>query len=223
MFPVFPAAWGERKAGARRAIVFSQGKGDNEDGGARGAATWKRERAEEMDAGPIVFGKRASYAPRRRMFRPVFILLLSLSSIHCGPGESALRAAGASVERMQEISQTPYEICDKEGFNPGTSSLDQIEKPYVVRQVRGRIFWEGGWPGKKGPLFEIRKIGKNTRIRGVHADLNGYFVMKNVREGRYCFKASEYGFTSIIGFIFVDKHADPNKEIFIDMYPALAP
>ncbi len=161
---------------------------------------------------------------RQGMFRPVLILLLSLSSIHCGPGESTPREAGASVERMQEISQTPYEICDKEGFaNGGSSRLDQIEKPYVVRQVRGRIFWEAGWPGKKGPLFEIRKIGKNTRIRGVHADLDGYFVMKNVREGRYCFQVSEYAFTSIIGFIFVDKHADPKKEIFIEMGPDIVP
>ncbi len=54
-------------------------------------------------------------------------------------------------------------------------------------------------------------------VRKVYADKNGNFYMKNIPEGRYCYKATVMGWQSQIGIIIIDMRADPDKKVFLKM------
>jgi hypothetical protein len=111
--------------------------------------------------------------------------------------------------------------CGLEGFTeaPDEHIINEITEPFVVREVKGRIDNEAGpgWWKDCLVLFEIRGIRKDTEVHKVYADENGNFVMRDITEGRYCFKATVNGWQSVTGIIIVSKRADPERSIVFEM------
>ncbi len=146
------------------------------------------------------------------------LLLLSLSTLHCVP---------QNINRDNSTSASGSWRCSLDGFTAeiGESSLVEIENPFVVRQVEGRVINKGDRKGewvKQAPvLFEIKSTGKEQKITKTYADEQGNFAIKDVPERRYCFKATNSGFQSIIGNIIVRRRADPAKRIVFEMGAAL--
>lgn len=133
---------------------------------------------------------------------PLALMLALLSWLSC---DSSLRGPDCGLEGFTEA--------------PDEHIIDEIAEPFVVRAVKGRIDNEAGpgWWKDCLVLFEIRGIRKDTEVRRVYADENGSFVMGDVAEGRYCFKATVNGWQSVTGIIIVSKRADPEKSIVFEM------
>ncbi len=113
--------------------------------------------------------------------------------------------------------------CSLEGFTltEAENRIIEIEDAFVVRKIRGWILnyndIEKKWPVRFRVLFELRQSEGNMEIMRTIADENGYFEIPNVPEGRYCFKATLYGWETIIGTIIVDKKADEKIAIVLNM------
>jgi len=145
----------------------------------------------------------------------LFFILILESVCHGGrPLDMGLRAG-------TEVSwDSIKKICDREGFAVPHNSFSGVLGPFWVRQVSGRLIsvnWDGSWQEGVRPLFEIRAVGKGTKIHRIEADAQGRFAIRGLREGQYCFAASCWGWDSYIGTVIVDKRADPKNEISIEM------
>jgi hypothetical protein len=117
-------------------------------------------------------------------------------------------------------SKRPMEPCPIEDFTLSRIEhiVEQAEKPFVVRHVRGQLISEGGdWPDDWPILFEIRGTWAGAKTIRAYADGKGNFEIPAVAEGRYCFKATVEGWRSVIGIIKVDRHANPKRSIRIVM------
>lgn len=140
------------------------------------------------------------------------LLLILLSLLSC-----------ASSIREPESYLTPsgYLNCGMEGFTEAQAEhiINKITEPFVVRKIKGRIdnVTGDGWFKDQLVLFEIRGIRKDTKVHRIYADETGAFKMDNVREGRYCFKATVNGWQSVMGIIILSKKADPKSSIVFEM------
>ncbi|MEN6310752.1 MAG: hypothetical protein ABFD80_04360 [Acidobacteriota bacterium] len=108
-------------------------------------------------------------------------------------------------------------LCDLNGFTQKGSWLTETYKPFITREVKGKVVPEnidGIWHDDL-PEFEIRAMGKGTPIHRTQADKNGSFSIKNIPEGIYCFYMSCDGWEDNLGVIIVDKEADRKKTISI--------
>ena len=111
-------------------------------------------------------------------------------------------------------------ICDSRGFTKSFDWINEDLGPFRVRQVSGSLIsvnWDGSWQEGVRPLFEIRALGKGTKIYRAKADAQGRFAIRGLRDGQYCFMATCWGWDTYFGIVIVDKHADPENEINIEM------
>lgn len=145
----------------------------------------------------------------------VSIFILQCCSRPAAKPDTASTGGNSEYQLQSQIVR-----CGINGFTLAIDEhiIDEIEQPFVVREVNGRILsaTEQGWPRGIRVLFEIREIGR-TLIKKTYADENGDFIMKNISEGRYCFKATVTGWQSAIGVIIVSKRADPKNRISFEM------
>jgi hypothetical protein len=145
------------------------------------------------------------------------MLILKASALLALIFASSCASPGGGIDRAPIASAIG--TCGIAGFtvSPSEHIIDEIDEPFVVRRIQGRIDSEAGeWPEDWPILFEIRGIPHNANVRGVHADAKGVFKMGHVKEGRYCFKATVDGWQSVVGIIVVDRKADPaNKITFV--------
>lgn len=127
----------------------------------------------------------------------------------------------SSVGNVGRDELKPGVICGIEGFTvfPSEHKTVGIEKPFIVRAVKGKLMNTfGEWP-KDPPfptLFEIRRMG-GTAIIQASIDGEGNFKLPSVPEGQYCFKATAYLWESVMGIIIVSKKASHKKSIQIIM------
>jgi len=153
------------------------------------------------------------------MFRYGAALFIIMGSFfHCRSYN--IKNADSTNTVSNSSSQSPIRECGLEGFTLAIDEhiIDQIEQPIIVRRIGGKITNDqSGWPKKLTILLEIRDARKDVKVHKVYADENGNFIMKNIPEGRYCFKATVMGWQSLMGIIIVDKKADPKSEIVIKM------
>jgi hypothetical protein len=149
------------------------------------------------------------------------VLALLLPLLSCLSCDSSLR------EPESYLTPSGHLNCGLEGFTeaPAEHIINEITEPFVVREVKGRIdnVAGPGWWKDCLVLFEIRGIRKDTEVHKVYADENGKFIMRDITEGRYCFKATVNGWQSVMGVIFVEKRADPQKEIVFEMQLGVRP
>lgn len=115
---------------------------------------------------------------------------------------------------------SPIPTCGLAGFALAVDEhiIDEIERPFVVRGIKGKILnvTGYGWTKDVRVLFEIREIGR-TLIRKTYADEDGNFSVKKIFDGQYCFKATVTGWQSVMGIIIVSKKADPKTAIVFEM------
>lgn len=116
-------------------------------------------------------------------------------------------------------ADSPFEICDTDGLSPADYMWDQIDKPFIVKKVKGTIGHDGGseWPLDMVPLVELRAVGKGTRIYRVFTDSYGRFSIDNIPDGRYCLNANMYGWNACLCTVIVDRKADRKKAIDIKL------
>jgi hypothetical protein len=125
--------------------------------------------------------------------------------------------------------QSPFDICDMEDLSAADHIWDQIDKPFVVRKVKGRILGEGRgmgpedceWFADMVPLVELRAMGKGTKVYRVFTDFRGRFSVSNIPEGRYCLNANMYGWNACLCTIIVDLTADSKSEVLINLNLAM--
>jgi len=146
------------------------------------------------------------------------LFIIMVSFFHCRSYN--IKNADSTNTVSNSSPQSPIKECGLEGFTPAIDEhiIDDIEQPFIVRKIGGKIINDqGGWPKKLPILFEIRDARKDAKVHKVYADDKGNFIMKNIPEGRYCFKATVMGWQSLMGIIIVDKKADPKSEVVIKM------
>jgi hypothetical protein len=114
------------------------------------------------------------------------------------------------------VAQDEFSIADFTK-SPTEHIINRIDKPFVVRLVRGVVTSTGVREPFQGVLFELQGPGPDRTIRNAITDKNGQFKIKHIRAGTYHFKATMNGWQSVIGTITVSKKADKRSEIKIDM------
>jgi hypothetical protein len=95
--------------------------------------------------------------------------------------------------------------------------VDTVEDPFRVRSVTGTISTATGDAGRANVLFEIEGPGDERTMRHVLTDRNGHFKISHLPDGNYRFKATLYGFQSVIGTIIVSKRNPATNEVKIEM------
>jgi hypothetical protein len=118
------------------------------------------------------------------------------------------------------VNRRPPNICGVNGFtlSPLEHIVEEIERPFYVRNVKGRLRSEtGDWPEDWPILFEIRRTGKAAKIIKANADAEGNFEIPGLTDGWYCFKATVNGWRSVMGLIRVDKKAGPTETVAVTM------
>ena len=126
-----------------------------------------------------------------------------------------------SSEAPYDSSKSPMKICGLRGFTESAAEhiINEILEPFVVREIKGKISNdEGGWQKDYLVLFEIRGVDQDSKIIRAYTDEDGNFVMKDIPQGRYCFKATVLGLQSVMGVIFVDKTANPKSRVVFKMH-----
>jgi len=98
-----------------------------------------------------------------------------------------------------------------------TEHIEQIEDPFTVRAVTGTIRTAASEGGRADVLFEMEGPGDERTMRHTLTDKNGHFKISKLPEGNYRFKATLYGFQSVVGTIIVSKRAPATSEIKIEM------
>ena len=101
-----------------------------------------------------------------------------------------------------------------------------IERPFVVRTIKGNIInaqlgvspedvgWSKDWP----VIIQVRPISGKGRISSACADEKGFFEIRDMPEGLYCFKAAICGWETVMGVIFVNKTASLKTQIIFKMH-----
>jgi len=152
--------------------------------------------------------------------RRIYLLLLFSALLFFQCCAINKRPSNSSREAPQQLILR----CDYSGFNEATTEhiTNEIIQPFMVRTIFGQITSsnpadEEEWLGES-PLFEIRAIDKGKKIWRTHADKYGFFLIANVPEGQYCFKATLQGWNPTRGVIIVTKKADPKNKIVFTMW-----
>jgi hypothetical protein len=120
------------------------------------------------------------------------------------------------------ITESPIPICGLDSFAQSECEheIEEIRQPFVVRTIIGKIFNAidyDGWGKDFRVLFEIRRSGGDVKAQKTYADKNGNFVMSDIPEGQYCFKATFCGWKTVMGIIIVSKKADPKHRVIFEM------
>ena len=101
--------------------------------------------------------------------------------------------------------------------SPTERTIDQIEDPFRVRTVMGTVSTTAGDEGRADVLLEVEGPNDDRTMRHVLTDKHGHFKIPKLPEGNYRFKATLYGFQSVMGTIVVSKHAPAMADIKIEM------
>lgn len=115
--------------------------------------------------------------------------------------------------------QQGSELC---GFtqSPTEHIINRIEKPFVVRQIKGTVFREkasGSPEALPDVLIEIKGINKGSNVRRAKSDSGGRFKISHVPAGDYYLKATLNGYQSVVGRIVVSNKAEKNSEIQLSL------
>ena len=99
-------------------------------------------------------------------------------------------------------------------MSPTEHMIDEPEKPFMVRAVKGVVFDPSGAP-MEGVVVEIRD--GSGKIRGVKTNHKGEFKLGGVPKGTYKFKVTMNGFQSVVGDIIVSNKASKTDQLKIVM------
>jgi hypothetical protein len=127
-------------------------------------------------------------------------------------GATVLALALATLCPAQERFETGW----LKGFtkSPTEHILDEPDKPFTVREVRGVVLDPSG-AEMEGVVVEIRD--ETGRIRGTKTNGKGTFRLPGVPKGTYKFKATMNGFQSVVGDIIISNKANESDPMKIVM------
>lgn len=135
------------------------------------------------------------------------------------------QAYGRCFQIVRDDGRDAKSLCSIDGFTLANPEhiVVELEKPFIVRKISGRVYLEDGQPMPE-VLLEIR--GKDTnwksqKIHKVFTNENGFFSFKHIKYGIYCFKVTLDGFQSVMGEIIVSKKAKKNSSVVIEMNPGV--
>ncbi len=135
-----------------------------------------------------------------------------------------LAACSAAINSSYQIEEDVHRLCKVQEFPGYNRAVEENVRygPFIVRQIKGRIIseaWQGSWETDVVPILELRGPGVSSKIYEVRGDKMGYFRLKNLPPGRYCFfaSASEVGWNGAFGIIIIDKKASGKNEIEITL------
>ncbi|MFI5176534.1 MAG: carboxypeptidase-like regulatory domain-containing protein [Terriglobia bacterium] len=116
-------------------------------------------------------------------------------------------------------AQERFQSGEFKGFtkSPTEHIICRIEEPFTVPSVQGTIVFRGKDDPLSDVAFEIRGPGSQERIRATKTDSAGHFKNRHVPEGTYTFKATRYGFQSVVGKIILSRKANRKNTIDVQM------
>ncbi len=100
--------------------------------------------------------------------------------------------------------------------SPTEHIIEQIQKPFVVRSVKGIITCCDEEP-MPDVLFEIQGQGADGRIRRTTTNKEGRFKIADVPDGTYRFKTTLNGWQSVVGTIIVSGKAQRKETITLQI------
>lgn len=145
--------------------------------------------------------------------KPTVFLLLSLLFF------------GQCIETNRKPKMDNNELCSSFGFTETTiEQIIRIKKPFIVRNICGTVVLLDGSPMIAGVIIEIRKKVKDWKTEKIYkttTDEKGEFILKEVKQGRYCFKMTFEGWQSIVGEIWLTEKADERNRINLTIEPGV--
>jgi hypothetical protein len=113
-------------------------------------------------------------------------------------------------------AQERFETGWLKGFtkSPTEHIIDEADKPFTVRDVRGVVLDPSG-AEMKGVVVEVRD--ETGRVRGTKTNAKGTFKLGGVPKGNYKFKVTMNGFQSVVGDIIISKKANKTDQMKIVM------
>ena len=127
-------------------------------------------------------------------------------------------ATGALVVTLAGLcpAQERFDRGWLKGFtkSPTEHIIDEPEKPFTVRAVRGVVLDPSG-AEMDGVVIEIRD--EAGQIRGTKTNRKGSFKLGGVPKGTYKFKVTMNGFQSVVGDVVVSKKANKADQMKIAM------
>jgi carboxypeptidase family protein len=141
---------------------------------------------------------------------------------HSKAGMTVVKLSGIAVTLVvcaSSLAGQDSSFPDLSSFTKSATEhiINQIDKPFEVKSVKGTISMERSDNRLAGVLFEIEGPGSDRRIRHALSDKHGHFRIPHVPKGTYRFKATLNGFQSVIGMIVVSKPRTKASEINIQM------
>ncbi len=120
--------------------------------------------------------------------------------------------------------QDRYQSGELKGFTISRDEhiINHLDDPFTVREVKGTAFiaFEKKAP-PEGVLFELRGPGDSETIRSTKTGRNGNFALRQIRPGKYLFKATSLGFQSMVGVVIVSPKAGRGDTIVLRMKPGV--
>ena len=91
----------------------------------------------------------------------------------------------------------------------------ELQDPISVREAKGIVSIPNDGEGIAGVIVELRD--GTGKIIATRTGSKGHFRIKHLRQGTYKFKTTLSGFSSVMGTIILNKHADQSRIVTIEM------
>lgn len=92
----------------------------------------------------------------------------------------------------------------------------ELGKPLHVSQVSGVVLAANSHEPLRKTLFELRDDGTG-KVKATKTDANGRFRMKQIKDGKYTFKATRKGYQSVVGVLIVRAKGPQPESVTIEM------
>ena len=120
--------------------------------------------------------------------------------------------------------QDRYQSGELKGFTISREEhiINHLDDPLTVHEVKGTAFiaYDEKTP-LEGVLFELRGPGDSETITSTKTGQDGTFVLKQIRPGKYLFKATSLGFQSLVGVVIVSPKAGRGQAILLRLKPGV--
>jgi hypothetical protein len=90
-----------------------------------------------------------------------------------------------------------------------------LDDPFTVREAKGIVTISSDGQPIPNVIVELRDQVGN--VVATTTDSQGRFRFKHLQDGAYKFKTTSYGFSSVMGTIVLNRHADRNRTVSIKM------
>jgi hypothetical protein len=90
-----------------------------------------------------------------------------------------------------------------------------LDDPFTVREAKGTVTVSSDGQPIPNVVVELRDQVGN--VVATATDSQGRFRFKHLQDGTYKFKTTSLGFSSVMGTIVLNRHADRNRTVSVKM------